>query len=141
MPETGHAGKPSRGLELLLSALVFLAAFGVLLQGLWAGIFLEHDGSRAAARHWIEFHDRGADVSIGLGCAAFVVAAVWFRTSTDILLGLALFIVVMFAEAYVGDRIRADGRDMLTAVHVPLAMVAMGIAAWLAIRMWRLVIR
>jgi hypothetical protein len=28
----------------------------VLLQGLWAGIFLQHDGQRDAASGWIDVH-------------------------------------------------------------------------------------
>src|SRR5689334_22486428 len=43
----------------LFSALTGLAALAVLLQGLWAGVFLEHDGQRDDAGSWIDVHARG----------------------------------------------------------------------------------
>ena len=132
------AGNQARGRETLLCALVFLAGLGVLLQGLWAGIFLEHDGSRDAAGSWIDVHARGADISIGVACLAFVLSVLWFRRDSGLIAGLAAFIVVMFAESYIGGLIRDNGKDTLTSVHVPLAMAAMGLAAWLAARVWRM---
>ena len=37
-------------------------------------------------------------------------------------------------ESYLGGLIVDDGKDSLTAVHVPIAMIAMGVAVWLPLR-------
>jgi hypothetical protein len=91
---------------VLFSVLVGLCALAVLLQGLWAGIFLEHDGQRDAASSWIDLHARGADLAILLAIGA----------------------------SYLGGVIRDQGKDVLTAVHVPLAVALMALVGWLPLR-------
>lgn len=51
----------------------------VLLQGVWAGIFLEHDGERDAASSWIDVHARGGDIALAL--LATIVAR-WSHSGT-----------------------------------------------------------
>jgi len=41
---------------------------------------------------------------------------------------------VAFGDTYIGGVIRDAGTDVLTAVHVPLAMVIMGLVVWLPLR-------
>jgi hypothetical protein len=118
----------------LFSALVGLASLAVLLQGLWAGIFLEHDGQRDAASGWIDIHARGADVAIALAAAATVVAFWKLRTRRDLWIGSAALTVLLILESWLGGLIRDDGKDTLTAVHVPLAMALMALAVWLPLR-------
>lgn len=118
----------------VFSALIGLAALAVLLQGLWAGIFLEHDGQRDAASSWIDLHARGADLGILLGILATAYALWKLRSRRDLWLGSAVFTVLMILEAYIGGLIRDAGKDTLTAVHVPLAMALMGLAVWLPLR-------
>ena len=116
------------------SALIGLASLVVLLQGLWAGIFLEHDDERDAASSWIDVHARGADLAILLGVLATVYAFWKLRARTDLWVGSLVFTVLLVLEAYLGGLIRDDGQDTLTAVHVPLAMALMGLAVWLPLR-------
>jgi heme A synthase len=116
------------------SALVGLSAIAVLLQGLWAGLFLQHDGKRDAAQSWIEVHARGADVAIVLAAAATVYGFVKLRERKDLWLGAAALTVLLLAEAYIGGLVRDDGKDALTVVHVPLAMALMGLVVWLPFR-------
>jgi hypothetical protein len=42
--------------------------------------------------------------------------------------------VLLVVEAYLGGLIRDDGKDSLTAVHVPLALALMALAVWLPLR-------
>jgi heme A synthase len=42
--------------------------------------------------------------------------------------------VLLVLEAYLGGLIRDEGKDTLTAVHVPLAMLLIGLAVWLSFR-------
>jgi hypothetical protein len=130
-PSTTRTGSP------VFSALIGLAALAVLLQGLWAGIFLEHDGQRDAASSWIDVHARGADLGILLGILATAYAVWKLRSRKDLWLGSLVFTVLMVLEAYLGGLIRDSGKDTLTAVHVPLAMALMGLAVWLPLRATR----
>jgi len=116
------------------SALIGLSALVVLLQGLWAGIFLQHDGQRDGASGWIDVHARGADVAILLAAAATIVAFARLRPRKDLWVGSAALTVLLILEAYIGGLIRDDSEDVLTAVHVPIAMALMGLVVWLPLR-------
>lgn len=117
-----------------VTAILALAGVAVLLQGLWAGIFLEHDGKRDAAGGWIDVHARGGEVALVLAAVATVVAFVRLRSRRDLWLGSAALTALLVLESYLGGLIRDDGKDKLTAVHVPLAMAIMGTATWLLAR-------
>jgi hypothetical protein len=118
----------------LYAALIGLATLVVLLQGLWAGIFLQHDGARDAAHSWIDVHARGADLSIVLALAATAVALVKLRSRRDLWVGGAVLAVLLIVESYIGGQIRDNGKDSLTVIHVPAAMALMGLAVWLSFR-------
>jgi hypothetical protein len=118
----------------VFSALIGLVTLVVLLQGLWAGIFLEHDGARDAASSWIDVHARGADLAILLGVLATGYALWKLRARRDLWLGSLVFTVLLVLEAYLGGLVRDDGKDTLTAIHVPLAMALMALAVWLPLR-------
>jgi hypothetical protein len=122
-----------RGLTAF-TLIIGLAGLAVLLQGLWAGVFLEHDGARDAAASWIDLHARGADVAIALALIATMLGFVMLRPRRDLWVGAAVLTVLLVAESYLGGLIRDNGRDTLTAIHVPFAMALMGLAIWLALR-------
>ncbi|GAB3350036.1 hypothetical protein [Modestobacter lapidis] len=105
------------------SALVGLTSLGVLLQGLWAGLFLRRDADGST---WYALHQHGAEATIVLALLATVAAAVWLRHRRDLLVGTALLLVLLVVEYFLG---RAGGTGV--AVHVPLAMLLMGLAVWL----------
>jgi hypothetical protein len=116
------------------TVLIGLSALAVLLQGLWAGIFLEHDGHRDSAGSWIDVHARGADIAIVLAAIATVTAFFRLRDRIDLWLGGAVFTALLLLESYLGGLIRDQGKDVLTIVHVPLAMALMAFAVWLPLR-------
>jgi hypothetical protein len=118
----------------LFSALIGLAALAVLLQGLWAGIFLEHDGARDAAGSWIDVHATGGEVAIGLAALAAVAGFVQLRPRRDLWIGASVLTVLLVLEAYLGGLIKDDGQDSLTAVHIPLGMALMALSVWLPLR-------
>lgn len=121
----------------VFAALAGLAALAVLLQGLWAGIFLEHDGKRDASQNWIDVHARGGDVAIVLAALATVWALVRLRSRRDLWIGSGLLVVLLLVEAYLGGLIVDKSKDTLTAVHVPLAMAIMALSVWLPFRATR----
>lgn len=118
----------------LFSALTGLAAVAVLLQGLWAGIFLEHDGRRDAAGSWIDVHARGGEVAIALVALALITAVMKLRSRKDLIAGSLSLLVLLVVESYLGGLIRDQSKDSLTAIHVPLALAIMALAVWLPLR-------
>lgn len=118
----------------VFSALIGLCALAVLLQGVWAGIFLEHDGKRNDSASWINAHARGADVAIVLAIAATAWALVKMRSRKDLWIGSGLLTTLLVAESSIGGLMRDQGKDTLTAVHVPLGMALMGLVVWLPLR-------
>ncbi len=125
---------PSPVQSKLYSVLTGLTSLVVLLQGLWAGIFLEHDGARDDASGWIELHARGGELAIALAVVSLTFVLVKLRSRLDLLVGSAMLAVLLMTESYLGGLIRDDSQDTLTAVHVPLAMAIMGLAVWLPLR-------
>ncbi len=116
------------------SILMGIAALAVLLQGLWAGLFLEHDGQRDAASNWVEVHAKGGEVALGFAVLA-TAYAIWKRRSRkDLWVGGLVFTLLLVVEAYIGGLIVDESQDALTVVHVPVAMALMGLAVWLPLR-------
>ncbi len=125
-----RAAHPKRAFDVLIG----LTALAVLLQGLWAGIFLEHDGGRDAASGWVDVHARGGDITIVLALLATVVALAKLRHRKDLCIGAAALTVLLVLEAYLGGLIRDASKDTLTAVHVPLGMAIMALVVWIPLR-------
>jgi heme A synthase len=109
------------------SALVGLASLGVLLQGLWAGLFLR----RGAANRdtWVSIHQHAGEATVLIVLLATVAAVIWMRQRRDVLLGTVLFLVLVVIELVLGYTI--EGSTSAVAVHVPLALLIMGLAVWL----------
>jgi hypothetical protein len=135
MPTTAsRADRRSGTAYPVFSSLAGLAALVVLLQGLWAGIFLEHDGKRDAAQSWIDLHARGADVALVLAVLTTAWAVWKLRSRRDLWGGGLVLVVLLVVESYLGGLIRDEGKDTLTSVHVPLAMAIMAVSVWLPAR-------
>lgn len=127
-------GTTVRTKDPIYSVLIGLATLAILLQGLWAGLFLRYDGKRDASQNWIDAHGHGADVAIALTVIALIVAFVRLRSRKDLLIGTVVLLVLLVVESYLGGEIVDHGKDSLTAVHVPLAMLIMAVAVWLPLR-------
>ena len=133
---TATAATPATtsGRSVLFNVLVGLTALAVLLQAVWAGIFLQHDGERDAASKWIDVHARGGEIAIVLALLATIVALVKLRRRKDLWIGSAALTLLLVIESYIGGLIRDDSKDTLTAVHIPLAMAIMALVIWLPMR-------
>src|SRR3954447_12861033 len=109
------------------SALIGLTTLGVLLQGLWAGLFLRRG---AAGRDtWVAVHQHAGETTVLLALLATVAAVIWLRHRRDLLAGTALLLVLLVLELVLGYAI--DGSSGAVVVHVPLAMLLMALAVWL----------
>lgn len=132
-PET-EAGPVSSGASKLFTSLVGLTGLVVLLQGLFAGVFLEHDGQRDGSASWIDAHADGAHLATLLAVLSAVVAVARLRARRPLVVGSVALAVLMLVEAFIGGLIRDDSKDTLTAVHVPLAMAIMAVTVWLSLK-------
>ena len=120
------------GGHALFTSLVGLTALAVLLQGLFAGIFLEHDGQRDASGSWIDAHAWGAHLATVFGVAAAAVALWKLRDRRPLVTGSVALAVLLLVESFIGGLIRDDSKDTLTVVHVPLALAVMALTVWLS---------
>lgn len=118
----------------LFSAVTGVTALAVLLQGVWAGLFLEHDGKRDKATVSIAAHNVGGSVALALAVVALVIAVVKLRSRKDLLVGTSVLVVLLAVEYMLGMLIHNQSKDALTAIHVPLALVITAVTVWLPLR-------
>lgn len=131
--QTSSGTTPStRPRSAAYSAVIGLAALAVLLQGVWAGLFLREQGGYQDS--WVEAHARGADVAIVLAAVATVIAFVRLRSRKDVWVGSLVFTVLLLLEAYLGGRVSDEHSIASQVVHIPLALALMGLAVWLPLR-------
>lgn len=114
-------------------SVIGLAGVIILLQAVWAGLFIREGEDYQAG--WVTVHARGAEVAIGLSVVAAVIAFVKMRERKDLLIGAGAMALILVLEAYVGGLIGAQAN--LTVVHIPLGMALMGLAVWLPMRATR----
>ena len=113
--------------------LIGLSALTVLLQGLWAGLFI-HEGHDFQQR-WVDVHARGGEAAIAFAALATVVAVVKLRSRVDLVIGGIALTVLLVVEAFLGGLIGDSPR--MSVIHMPLALAAMGLAIWLTSRATR----
>lgn len=116
------------------AALVGVASLAVLLQGLWAGLFMSTPDTDPEKTPWLEVHSWCGKATIGFALLATVWAFLKLRERTDLTFGALALTVLLILEAYLGGLIVDEGKDVMAAVHVPLAMALMGLAVWLPLR-------
>ena len=114
-------------------ALIGLAALGIVLQGVWAGMFIRpgqaNDGT------WVTVHARGAEVTIAVALAAAAVAVWRLRARRDLVLGTGALVVLLAFQAFIGGLVYDN--QGLTALHVPLAIALVTLPVWLLLRSGR----
>jgi heme A synthase len=131
---TATSTEGTRANTALLSSLAGLTSLGVLLQGLWAGLFLPVGEGGTYKDTWVEVHSWGARVTLLLALATAVVAFVRHRARRDLWIGALVLVVLIVIEALLGSGISDGHSHPAAAVHVPLALLIMGLAASLPLR-------
>jgi hypothetical protein len=126
--------RPARRRDPLFGVLTGLTALVVLLQFVFAGVFLRYDGRRDASSGWIDAHAMGAHVATVLAFVTAVYAVVRLRGRRDLLVGSIALFLLFLIESYIGGAIRDDGKDSWTAVHVPMAFLLTSLMVWLPLR-------
>src|SRR6476646_201806 len=100
---TTTATAPQRSTSRLYRVLIGLSSLAVLLQALWAGLFV-HEGEDYK-QSWVEVHARGGEIAILLAAAATVTTFVKMRDRRELLIGSAALTVLLVFEAYLGGLI------------------------------------
>jgi len=118
----------------LLGALAGLTSLGVLLQGLWAGLFLPVGKGGNYDDTWVEVHSWGARITLLLALATTVVAFAQHRARRDLWIGALALTVLVAVEGVIGTAV-SDGNSRTAAtIHVPLALIIMSLTVWLPLR-------
>ena len=121
--------------DSLTASTIGLTSLVILLQGLWAGLFIregkDFDASSSQA-NWVKVHDWGARLAIVLAFVSLLVVLWRLRARKDLLAGTAALFVLLLVEAYIGGAI-GDHPSWPTA-HIPLAMALMALSVWLPSR-------
>lgn len=125
-----RTAEPAPDRNRLYSVLIGLATLTILLQALWAGLFI-HEG-KDYQDNWVSVHARGGEAAIALAALAAVVAVAKLRSRRDLVIGTIALTVLLVLEAFVGGLI-GDHAE-LTAAHISLGMALMGLAVFLPVR-------
>ena len=113
------------------AALIGLIALAILLQAIFAGVFIEpgtHSGS-------LDAHKVNAVVTAALGLIAAIYAcALLRRAARSLAIGSVVLAVLLIAVDAIGHAITDSSDDGLTPVHIPLALACFGLTIWLSAR-------
>ena len=118
----------------LLSSLAGLTALGVLLQGLWAGLFVPVGDGGNYDDTWVGVHAAGAWVTLLLAAATTVVAFLRHRHRRDLWGGAVALTALLVVEIGLGSAISDGKSGGAAAIHIPLALLIMSLTIWLPLR-------
>jgi heme A synthase len=121
---------PARARSPLFSSVIGLAGLAILLQGVWAGLFIDegHDFRQS----WVNVHSIGGTVIDVLALIAVIIALVQLRSRRDIVVMSIVFFVLVVVEGVLGALI--GDTPGLEALHIPLALLLMAMVAVLSFR-------
>jgi hypothetical protein len=115
----------------IFAALAGLTSLAILLQGVFAGEFIQH----GAHGGWLNAHDVNADVVIALAVVTAGYAVARLRShARALVVGSVVLAVLVVVQDFIGHAITDSGDDGLIPVHVPLALVIFGLTIWLSVR-------
>ena len=113
-----------------VAGLFAAATLLIVLQGLWAGLFIGKDDADV----WVSVHARGAEASIVAAGVATVLAGWKLGSHRAIWVGGLILTALLAIISFVGGLITDRHMDSLIPVHVPLAMASLLVGTWLVVR-------
>lgn len=128
------AATSARASTALFSSFAGLTSLGVLLQALWAGLFVPVAKGGPYDDAWVNVHNWGARVTLLLAVITAVVGFVTVRGRRELWIGAVVLAVLVAVEVGLGSAISDDGSGAAAAVHIPLALVIMALTVWLPLR-------
>lgn len=118
----------------VFAILAGLSSAFILLQGLWAGLFMSTPDKDPQSTPWLEVHAWGGKAAILFALLTTVWAVRSLRHRRDLVIGAAALTALLVLESYIGGLIVDAGQDVMAAVHVPLALALTALAVWLPLR-------
>ncbi|MCE5291718.1 MAG: hypothetical protein LLG14_21110 [Nocardiaceae bacterium] len=116
----------------VFSFLIALSSFTVVLQGVWAGLFLRE--GEGYDEEWIDVHGDGGLIALGLAILACAFGLLQLRARRWLVaLGL-VYAALLAVEVYLGGLVGETGG--LAAIHIPLALVIVALGTHLFLRSW-----
>ena len=116
------------------AALVGVASLLVLLQGLWAGLFMSNPDVDPKDSVWLEVHSWAGKLAILFALIATIYAFAKLKNRSDLKFGTLALLAFLVLESFLGGLIVDQGKDVMAAIHVPLAMALMALSVWLPLR-------
>jgi hypothetical protein len=124
------SNRPSPAAVQTFSMVNGLTLLGVLLQAVWAGLFID----RAEREPWVTVHEIGGFAVVVLSLVTALLALALLRRADPALtfgaVGLFLLLVI---QTGIGEGISKAGSQELLVSHVPLAMLIFGLGVYLSI--------
>jgi heme A synthase len=130
----GAAAAGARARTALFSSVAGLTSLAVLLQGLWAGLFVPTGKGGPYDDSWVDVHNWGARITLLLALVTAVVGFVTLRARRELWIGAIVLTVLVAVEVGLGGAISDGKSGAAAAVHVPLALVIMALTVWLPLR-------
>jgi len=116
----------------VFAALIGLTSLGILLQAVFAGVFVDRVNSHHS---WLNAHDVNADVVTALAVVAAIYAVVTlWSAGRALVIGAVALALLVIAQTAIGHAVTDNGDDGLLALHVPLALLAFGLTIWLSVK-------
>ena len=126
---------PARTRDPLYASVVGVTALVILLQGLWAGLFVREGqdfDATSSQSTFVEVHDWGGRAAIVLALVSLLVAVWRLRSRPSLVVGSAALLVLVMLESFLGGGI--GDHPSWPSLHIPLAMALMALSVWLPFR-------
>jgi hypothetical protein len=133
LPHDGAVADDTGRSMRIIRALIWIVMADVVLQGLWAGVFLQHDWRGGQSAVWVDIHARAGELTILVAGAATVLAHRRLPNHRAVYRASAALTALLVLEAFLGGLIRDHHVWWLTAIHIPLAMVLVWLTVELAL--------
>lgn len=129
------SNRPSPAAVRTFSMVNGLTLLGVLLQAVWAGLFID----RAEREPWVTVHEIGGFVVVVLSLATALLAiALLRRADSALTFGAVGQFLLLVVQTGLGEGISKAGSQELLVSHVPLAMLIFGLGVYLSVASARL---
>ena len=131
---TAGADAPGRSRSAVFSAFAGLTALVVLLQGVWAGLFVPTAKGGPYNDTWVGVHSMGALLALLLALVTTVIGVVRLRPRRELWIGAGVLSLLLILEMILGGLVSDGGSRAAAVVHIPLALVIMAVTVWLPLR-------
>ena len=134
-PQALAAIRPHRQSVRAVAVCMYLSMLALLVQAILAGQFVDQGGTDK----WVNAHGAVANAAWALPLIALIVAVARIgRHFLPIVAAIGVFLAGALIETGLGHLITDHNDAWAIGVHIPLAMVLVGLGGWLSLNLTRL---